>query len=89
MMKSLKINVFGRVQNVGFRYYTHKKANETGIKGFVKNMIDGSVYIEAEGDENDLNHFTDWVRNGPRWSNVDNIQIQEQPLQEFQDFRVR
>ncbi len=89
MMKSLIINVYGRVQNVGFRYYTHKKANEMGILGFVKNKSDGSVYIEVEGEEDRLNLFRNWISKGPQWANVENIKIQEQPIQGFKDFRVR
>lgn len=47
MQKAAFIHVFGRVQGVGFRYYTNMKALELHIKGFVENKPDGSVYIEA------------------------------------------
>jgi acylphosphatase len=45
----IKIKVFGYVQGVFFRYTTRKVARTLGLKGFVKNLPDGSVYIEAEG----------------------------------------
>ena len=50
-MKHLSITVHGKVQNVGFRYFTNKRAHEFNIKGFVKNQHDGTVYIEAEGED--------------------------------------
>jgi acylphosphatase len=88
-MKSVTITVNGRVQNVGFRYYAQKSALELGIHGFVKNRSDGSVYIEAEGNEADLATFIAWCHRGPAWSRVDEVQIQEQPLQDFKGFHVR
>ena len=54
MKQGAIIKVFGKVQGVGFRYYTQRKAVELGITGFVQNRPDGSVYIEAEGEEEDL-----------------------------------
>ncbi len=85
-MKHFAIRIYGRVQNVGFRFYTKKKANELNIKGFVRNESDGSVYIEAEGSEEKLNEFSLWCKRGPDWARVDNIQINEEPLQNFDSF---
>ncbi len=53
-MKRIIIKVYGSVQGVFFRYSTRKVARTIGLTGFVKNMADGSVYIEAEGIESDL-----------------------------------
>ena len=50
MKQALAITVKGRVQGVGFRFSTVREAEELGIKGFVENRMDGSVYIEAEGE---------------------------------------
>ena len=50
-MKKIKMNVQGRVQGVGFRYMTKIVADQLGITGTVKNEEDGSVTIEACGDE--------------------------------------
>ena len=49
-MKAIQISVFGRVQRVFFRASTKSVADQLGIKGFVKNLSDGSVQIHAEGD---------------------------------------
>ncbi len=88
MQKSLNITIYGKVQNVGFRYYTNKNARTLGIKGFVKNMPDGSVYVEAEGDADIMNTFLEFCKNGPSWSRVDKINVQEAPEKNFGDFRI-
>jgi acylphosphatase len=89
MKKSYRITVSGKVQNVGFRFYTAKTAGEFNIEGFVKNEPDGSVYIEAEGEEDALEAFMHWCRVGPQWARVDRFDIQEQPLMNHRGFRVR
>jgi acylphosphatase len=63
--KLLKIHVKGRVQGVGFRWSTVREAKMAGIKGFVRNMSDGSVYIEAEGSAEQLCKFVEWCKRGP------------------------
>ncbi len=78
-MKAVTINVFGRVQGVGFRYYTEREARRLGISGYVQNRPDGSVYIEAEGEENDMEAFIEWCRSGPPYARVRKIEISELP----------
>lgn len=87
--KSLIIKVFGKVQGVGFRHYTMKKAHELKLTGFVQNKADGSVYIEAEGDKNKIDEFADWVKEGPTWARVDDVSIQETGDLGYNEFRVR
>lgn len=87
--KAIILQVFGRVQGVGFRYYTQKKADEFGITGFIRNRPDGSVYIEAEGTENALDTFTYWCEEGPAWARVSRVEKQEIPQQGYQQFEIR
>lgn len=89
MKKAAIIKVFGKVQNVGFRHHTQKTAERHHITGFVKNQPDGSVYIEAEGDEENLDHFVLWCHKGPMWARVDHVAVQETPLQGFDGFTVK
>ena len=88
-MKAIQINVKGKVQGVGFRYYTKQKAEECHIKGFVQNKADGSVYIEAEGENVDVSTFADWCQRGPEWSRVIECNISEMPLIGFTKFEVK
>lgn len=64
-MKHLAINVDGLVQGVGFRYSTFQVANELGVTGTVENQVDGSVSIEAEGEEKILYIFLNRVKSSP------------------------
>ncbi len=88
MRKAAIIKVYGKVQGVGFRFYTNKKAVELNIHGFVKNKPDGSVYIEAEGDNNDLATFIDWCNIGTQWSRVLKVEVQYIPLINSDKFRI-
>ncbi len=89
MIKSVKINIYGNVQGVGFRYSALQKANEMGIYGFVKNRTDGSVYIEADGETEILEHFIIWLRNGPTWSRVDEVKVNDIPFNNYKCFVVK
>lgn len=89
MKKNYILNISGCVQGVGFRYSALNKAKDLGITGFVKNKYDGSVYIEAEGEENILLSFIEWCKNGPSWSRVDKVEVNESPLVGFRGFVVK
>lgn len=76
-MKGLKIVVLGRVQGVGFRYFTVKKAQEYYISGSVKNLADGSVHIVAFGTEENLSNFLSEVQKGPSFSHVTDFLVED------------
>lgn len=89
MKKSVILTIKGKVQGVGFRYSTVKAAESYGIKGFVKNKPDGSVYIEAEGNPQDTEEFIKWCRNGSSWSRVDQVNVQEGCIHNYSDFTIK
>ena len=89
MKMSYRMMVYGKVQNVGFRFYTARIAREFKIEGFVRIEPDGSVYIEAEGDKDELETFVSWCRRGPQWARVDQCDIQQQPLMNYKGFSVK
>ncbi len=88
-MKHLNIIVFGRVQGVGFRNHSRHMARYLGIKGYVKNLPDGSVFIEAEGDEIALAQLVQWCRKGTSYAQIDEIKTSESALQFYVGFEVR
>ncbi|SEN45217.1 acylphosphatase [Amphibacillus marinus] len=68
--------VTGRVQGVGFRYTTQDTANRLGIKGWVKNLANGDVQIEAEGEVKMVYQFIDLIKAGPsRPANVEHVDL--------------
>jgi len=89
-MTQYEIKITGKVQGVGFRYFTHQKATEIGITGWVKNSRDGGVLIIAQGDETDLNTFIDFLQIGPARARVNNIsKYKMQTPTNFQSFILK
>lgn len=89
MQKHISIKVSGRVQGVYYRASTHEEAQRLGLKGFVKNEPDGSVYIEAEGDDAVLNALVAWCKQGPPAADVTNVEIEEGTWKGFTEFAVK
>lgn len=83
------IRVYGRVQGVGFRYFTRKCALDTGVTGFVSNENDGSVYIEAEGSPGQLDIFVEMCRQGTARAIVSDVRIIPGPPVNYLNFRIR
>ena len=78
MEKKFIIKVYGKVQGVWFRKSAQQKALALGLRGFCKNMEDGSVYIEAEGDLEKLFNFVNWCKKGPELAELENIKMSEE-----------
>jgi acylphosphatase len=76
MKKAVRIHIKGRVQGVNFRYYTQRTAQSLSITGFARNLDDGSVLIEAQGEEQNLMEFIRWCHKGPTWARVDNVKTE-------------
>lgn len=87
MKKAVILIVSGRVQNVGFRYFTKSLANQSGVSGYVKNLTNGDVLIEAEAEEDVLNYFIENIKKGPSHAYVSDVTIQESEIQAFVGFR--
>ncbi len=76
-MRTVHIFVQGRVQAVGFRYYTLTQAQSIGVKGWVKNRNDGRVEIIAQGGEEPVESFIQSVKKGPRFSHVEDMKVED------------
>jgi len=86
---ALEIRVYGIVQGVGFRSFARKKAHEYGIKGYIRNLIDGSVEVIAEGDKKALENFLVEISRGPVFARVDRVEKREIQPRGFKSFEVR
>lgn len=69
----VQFRAYGRVQGVGFRYYTFGNAQALGIAGWVRNEPDGSVAGMAEGDFSLLEAFKSQVQRGPLTGRVSRL----------------
>jgi len=85
-----RLYMAGRVQGVGFRYFTMTVARRLGVGGWVSNELDGSVTCEVQGGANALLVFGREVRRGPRFARVDQVRTEElQPLDQRGVFEIR
>ena len=87
-MKCFQLKIKGKVQGVWFRGSTKQIAEELGLKGFVRNEPDGSVYVEGEGDELKLTAFIEWCKKGPQLARVIDVEWEEVPLKNYKIFEV-
>ncbi|HLN56184.1 MAG TPA: acylphosphatase [Bacteroidales bacterium] len=83
-----KIKITGSVQGVGFRWNAVREARSRGITGYVKNLDDGSVYIEAEGFLVQLDDFLIWCRMGPAFATVESVMFDIADPLGYRDFGV-
>jgi acylphosphatase len=89
-VKRLSIVVSGRVQGVGFRFFTTNHARKHKLSGWVRNCAGGNVEIEAQGEEENLEEFRKEVHAGPILAKVTDLTIVEIPLlQDEAYFEVR
>ncbi len=72
-MDSIHIELRGRVQGVGFRWFVVEAAEELSLAGWVRNTSDGSVEIAAAGQRDALERFETAVKAGPRGARVEEV----------------
>lgn len=89
MHKHYNIKVSGLVQGVFYRVSVQEKAQELGLKGSVNNVVDGSVNIDAEGEESQLNKLVEWCKKGPKNARVSDVKVDEDILQNYSEFVVK
>jgi acylphosphatase len=86
----LHAHIKGRVQGVGYRYFTLQAAQNLDLTGWVRNLYDGRVEVVAEGDYDNLNQLLVMLRKGPVSAIVDDMDYQFTDSQdEFDQFRAR
>lgn len=86
----LSARITGRVQGVGFRNFTRRRARKLGVSGWVRNERDGSVRLEAEGPRQALESLLEAVHRGPRTARVEDVEVTwSESTDEFERFRVR
>ncbi|ABH02424.1 acylphosphatase [Borreliella afzelii] len=84
--------ISGKVQGVGFRFFTEQVANNMKLKGFVKNLNDGRVEIVAFfNTKEQIKKFENLLKNGNRYSNIENIEkktLDEKYPFQFNNFKI-
>ena len=80
-MKRLRATVRGRVQGVGFRASAAREARRLQLSGWVRNQLDGTVEVLAEGDDAAADSFLAWLRRGPSLAHVTGVDPEWLPAQ--------
>ena len=78
----------GRVQGVGFRYFVLRQAQRFGIGGWVRNVDNGTVELQAEGETDSMRRFLDQVRSGPGFSYETGVNVKDVPSEGFEGFSI-
>ncbi|VAW24950.1 hypothetical protein MNBD_BACTEROID01-82 [hydrothermal vent metagenome] len=73
MRKRAEIIIKGRVQGVGYRFFAVDKAKGLNLAGYAQNKEGGDVFVVAEGEEEDIRAFLDWLKIGPQLSTVNKV----------------
>ncbi len=79
----------GHVQGVGFRCFVWRAAKGLGLTGWVRNLEDGRVELEAEGQTETLRLFLKEVRRGPRFARVARVDVTEETASGGASFEIR
>ncbi|MER3422527.1 MAG: acylphosphatase [Nitrospiraceae bacterium] len=84
-----RVIVSGRVQGVAYRAFAHKAALREGLCGGVRNLKDGRVEVEVEGNKQAVEEFIKSLKAGPPLARVDDLQVQWEPATgQYSDFRI-
>jgi acylphosphatase len=81
--------VRGRVQGVGFRYFVEHSAKALGVRGWVRNLDDGTVEVYASGTTAQLSDLAGLLWQGPRWAEVRGVDEAEAAVEDHSGFSVR
>lgn len=89
-IKRYKLIVSGRVQGVGYRYFTSQQAGMYRLTGWVRNCYNGSVEIEAQGKKALIDRFIEELRKGPLFGHVKGIDTTEiEVIKDDIEFSIR
>jgi acylphosphatase len=83
-----QVKVFGKVQGVFFRKSAQQKAMTLGIQGWIKNLDDGALLVEIEGDIHAVQEMENWLRHGPPMAVVESLEISLSEEKGYQDFLI-
>jgi len=85
---AVRVRIRGLVHGVSFRASMATLASEVGVRGWVRNLPDGSVEAFLEGDEKKVKKVLDWARLGPPRARVDRVDVDVAAPRNHRDFRI-
>ena len=88
MLIARRFLVTGRVQGVGFRWFTQDTARREGVRGWVRNLADGRVEALVEGESEAVTRVERAIRSGPRGARVERVEVDDQELGGYRSFTI-
>ncbi|HHF55963.1 MAG TPA: acylphosphatase [Thermoplasmatales archaeon] len=88
-MKRAHVRIYGKVQGVWFRAHTKDMADKLGIKGWVRNVPDGSVEAVFEGDDESVEKIIEWCHRGPPLARVEGVEVEYEEPKGEEKFEIR
>jgi acylphosphatase len=77
-LRTVRVRIEGRVQGVGYRYWTERVAGEMGLSGWVRNRRDGAVEALFSGPPDDVARMLERCRGGPSSAQVTSVEVVEE-----------
>lgn len=84
-----RVRIAGKVQGVAFRAATRDEALRLGVRGWVRNLPDGRVEAVFEAGPEALERMLAFCRRGPRWAQVDGVEVEREDVEALGDFEIR
>ena len=88
MKKAFRVYITGTVQGIFFRQFLKENAEKLDVNGFTRNLEDGRVEVFVEGEEEKVNKMIELCRSGPKHSKIQKVDVKEEKLQDFREFKV-
>lgn len=88
MGTAIRVRIRGLVHGVSFRSSMARVAADVGVRGWVRNLPDGTVEAFLEGDERNVRRVLDWAKVGPPRARVDRVDVEPVPPRNHRDFRI-
>lgn len=90
-MKTVKVRIYGKVQNVNMRAMIYQEALKLEIKGYVQNDPNSIMIVNAvfQSDDNKINQMLDFIKSNPGRSKVEDVKIEKIKSEDFQGFNIK
>jgi len=88
MVTAVHVRIRGLVHGVSFRSSMAQLASDVGVRGWVRNLPDGTVEAFLEGDERKVKRIIDWAKFGPPRARVDKLEVEPATPRNHRDFRI-
>ena len=88
MKKAVRLYIKGTVQGVFFRAFVKDSAEKNNVSGFIRNLDDGRIEVFLEGEIDNVDKVVEACMNGPKHSQIEDVEIKPEKVQEFKEFKI-